>query len=186
MPLTSGERAALRWLLAIAGVGAGVQLTRHWRDSADASPLAAEALTRQLVSVDSAQRAGRTSRTSSKSSRGRGARRSRASTSPDSATSSVVARSSRRQVQAKDAAGERPTLSAVPVDVDRADSAMLEGLPRIGPALAARIIADRVSRGAFGSIEGLLRVRGIGPKLGQSLRAHVTFSGTPRPSSVHR
>jgi competence protein ComEA len=70
------------------------------------------------------------------------------------------------------------------VDVDRADSAALDRLPRIGPALASRIIADRVKRGAFGSIEGLMRVRGIGPKLGDGLRPHVTFSGTPRPSPV--
>ena len=184
MPLTSGERAALRWLLAIAGVGVGVQLTRHWRDSADASPLAAEALTRQLIAVDSAQRAGRTSRAGSKAPRRRSARPSRASPTPDSATSTVVRRSGRRR--AVDAAAQQPTLVAVPVDIDRADSAALERLPRIGPALAARIIADRISRGAFGSIEGLLRVRGIGPKLGDGLRAHVTFSGTPRPSTVQR
>jgi len=77
-----------------------------------------------------------------------------------------------------------PTLG--PVDLDRADSAALERLPRIGPALAARIVADRRSHGDFGSLEALQRVRGIGPKLAQLLRPHVTFSGMPSPSPVPR
>jgi competence protein ComEA len=36
-------------------------------------------------------------------------------------------------------------------------------LPGIGPALSARIAADRQENGAFGSLEGLMRVPGIGP-----------------------
>ena len=70
--------------------------------------------------------------------------------------------------------------------MDRADSAALERLPRIGPALAARIVADRVAKGAYGSLGGLQRVRGIGPKLAKSLETLVTFSGIPRPSPVQR
>ncbi|MBU5614872.1 ComEA family DNA-binding protein [Geomonas azotofigens] len=35
-------------------------------------------------------------------------------------------------------------------------------LPGIGPALSRRIMADRQKNGAFGSVEGLLRVPGIG------------------------
>lgn len=184
MPLTSGERAALRWLLAIAGLGAGVQLSRHWRHSADATPLAAEALTRQLVAVDSAQRANRVSgggRKAPRTKSGRGRKTLAQSGMADTSTGDAL-----RKRRTPRSATEQPTLVTVPVDVDRADSAALERLPRIGPALAARIIADRVSRGAFGSIEGLQRVRGIGPKLGDGLRAHVTFSGTPRPSTVQR
>ncbi len=50
------------------------------------------------------------------------------------------------------------------LDPDRASTADWERLPGIGPSLAARIVADRDSRGAFGGPEGLLRVRGIGPK----------------------
>ena len=72
------------------------------------------------------------------------------------------------------------------MDVDLVDATELERLPRIGPALAARIVADRAAKGPYGSIEELQRVRGIGPKLAQLLRAHVTFSGKPRPSSVPR
>jgi competence protein ComEA len=54
----------------------------------------------------------------------------------------------------------------------------LESLPRIGPALAARIVAERNARGAFGSLDSLeARVRGIGPALAELLRTRVTFSG---------
>jgi len=36
-------------------------------------------------------------------------------------------------------------------------------LPGIGPTLSRRIVEDRQGNGAFGSLEGLLRVPGIGP-----------------------
>lgn len=71
---------------------------------------------------------------------------------------------------------------AAPVDVDRATASELEALPRIGPALAKRIVEDRESRGPFGSLEGFQRVRGVGPAMAAALSASVTFSGTPRPS----
>jgi competence protein ComEA len=72
-----------------------------------------------------------------------------------------------------------------PLDVDVADAAALEGLPGIGPALARRIVDDRAQRGAFGSLEALGHVRGVGPRLLARLSAHVTFSGTPRPPAPH-
>lgn len=36
-------------------------------------------------------------------------------------------------------------------------------LPGIGPTLSRRIVEDRQENGAFGNVEGLLRVPGIGP-----------------------
>ncbi|MEJ7813022.1 MAG: helix-hairpin-helix domain-containing protein, partial [Gemmatimonadaceae bacterium] len=54
----------------------------------------------------------------------------------------------------------------------------------VGPVLAARIVADRDSLGPFGSLEGLERVRGVGPSLARKLAPHVTFSLTPRPPTV--
>jgi competence protein ComEA len=71
-----------------------------------------------------------------------------------------------------------------PIDLDVASAAEIERLPRIGPALASRIVEDRALRGAFGSLAGLERVRGVGPAMARALAPHVTFSGTPRPSSV--
>jgi competence protein ComEA len=67
-----------------------------------------------------------------------------------------------------------------PVDIDRADAAALDGLPGIGPALAQRIVDDRVARGPFGSLERLQDVRGVGPALTAKLAPLVTFSGPPR------
>lgn len=60
------------------------------------------------------------------------------------------------------------------IDVDRASEAELLRLPGIGPSLAARIVAERESGGAFGGPEGLLRVRGIGPKTLEKIRPYLT------------
>ncbi|HET9295232.1 MAG TPA: ComEA family DNA-binding protein [Gemmatimonadales bacterium] len=68
------------------------------------------------------------------------------------------------------------------VDVDRAGVRELARLPRVGPALAKAIVANRDARGAFGSLEGLDRVSGIGPRLLEALGPHVEFSGTGRGS----
>jgi DNA uptake protein ComE-like DNA-binding protein len=70
------------------------------------------------------------------------------------------------------------------VDVDVADAAALEALPRIGPVMAERIIANRDSLGPFGSLEELQRVKGVGPALARALSQYVTFSLRPRPSRV--
>ncbi len=74
----------------------------------------------------------------------------------------------------------RPLGAGERVDVDRADVGELERLPRIGPALARRIVEDRAARGPFGRIEALDRVPGVGPGMLAVLRPHVSFSGTPR------
>lgn len=62
------------------------------------------------------------------------------------------------------------------VDLDTADEGAIAGVPWIGPALAARIVDDRLRHGPFGSLAGLQRVRGIGPGLAERVRQHVTFS----------
>ena len=67
------------------------------------------------------------------------------------------------------------------VDVESASAAELERLPRVGPALARRIVSDRSAHGPFGSLEGLQRVRGIGPAMARQLQGYVTFGGTGRP-----
>lgn len=68
-----------------------------------------------------------------------------------------------------------------PVDVDVADAATLEALPGIGPALARRLVEDRGRHGPFGSLDGLARVKGVGPVLRARLATRVTFSGAGRP-----
>lgn len=59
------------------------------------------------------------------------------------------------------------------IDINTADASTLEELPRIGPALAARIIEWRESNGRFTSVDDLLGVSGIGEKLLSGLRDKV-------------
>jgi len=73
------------------------------------------------------------------------------------------------------------TSTDAPIDPDVATEAELDRLPRVGPALARRIVANRDSFGPFGSLDELQRVRGIGPALAAGLAPHVTFSSGFRP-----
>lgn len=59
------------------------------------------------------------------------------------------------------------------IDVNTADQSQLETLPRIGPALAQRIIQWRENNGRFRSVDDLLAVPGIGEKLLAGLRDAV-------------
>jgi competence protein ComEA len=76
-----------------------------------------------------------------------------------------------------------PPKPAGPVDLDVATAKEIEGLRHIGPALAKRIVADRDSFGPFGSMEGLKRVKGVGPSMVGKLDSAVTFSLVPRPTN---
>jgi competence protein ComEA len=55
-----------------------------------------------------------------------------------------------------------PAAPAGPLDLNTADEAALDGLPGIGPATAAAIVAHRAQIGRFTSVDQLLDVRGIG------------------------
>ena len=68
-------------------------------------------------------------------------------------------------------------LPTSPVDLDLATAREMETLPRIGPALANRIVANRDSLGPFGSLAGLKRVKGMGPASLDRLAPLVTFGG---------
>jgi competence protein ComEA len=60
------------------------------------------------------------------------------------------------------------------IDLNTADSAALETLPRVGPALATRILQWRAKNGRFTSVDDLLAVPGIGDKMLEALRDLVT------------
>ena len=60
------------------------------------------------------------------------------------------------------------------VDLNTADGPTLETLPRIGPALAQRILEWREQNGRFSSVDDLLAVPGIGDKMLDALRELVT------------
>ena len=60
------------------------------------------------------------------------------------------------------------------VNLNSADVAALDTLPRVGPAMAERIIQWREDNGAFTAVEDLLSVSGIGQKTFDSLKDLVT------------
>ena len=76
--------------------------------------------------------------------------------------------------------GETPvsapgTTSSGLVNLNTADAATLDTLPRVGPAMAARIIEWRESNGPFVAIEDLMSITGIGDKTFEGLRDLVTI-----------
>ncbi|QIK64653.1 ComEA family DNA-binding protein [Leucobacter viscericola] len=60
------------------------------------------------------------------------------------------------------------------VNLNTADAALLETLPRIGPSLAQRILDWRQANGAFATIDQLMEVSGVGAKTFEGLRERVT------------
>lgn len=77
------------------------------------------------------------------------------------------------------AARARPLGPGERIDLDRAPAEELARLPGVGMALAKRIVADREALGPFGGLEGLDRVRGVGPALLERVAPHVAVSGGP-------
>ncbi|MGV8884883.1 MAG: ComEA family DNA-binding protein [Microbacteriaceae bacterium] len=60
------------------------------------------------------------------------------------------------------------------VNLNTADGVTLETLPRVGPSMAARIIAWRETNGRFVAIEDLMSVSGVGEKTFDALKDLVT------------
>lgn len=163
MSVTVAERKALVFLASLLGLGAAVRLAGALRHSSSLPAATASTRARlddQVAAVDSA-------RNRARAARGRTARRSA---------------SRGRFVRPK--AEKAPSDTSFVIDVDRASAEELERLPRVGPALAKRIVSDREEHGAFGSLTALMRVKGIGPKLKQRIASHVTFSASVRPSTA--
>lgn len=160
---TADEKKAMAFLLAVALMGAGVRWVGVQRFESDlarqverTAPAAgsARALAAQMAAIDSLRAVPRKSRTRPKS----------ASTKP--------------------ASTKPPRQATGPperIDVNSATAAELERLPRVGPALAQRIIDHRQRHGPFQSPEDLRHVRGIGPSTVRLLEPLVTFSGRHRP-----
>jgi competence protein ComEA len=59
------------------------------------------------------------------------------------------------------------------VNLNTADAATLETLPRVGPAMAERIIAWREENGRFAAVDDLKSVTGIGDKTFEAMRELV-------------
>lgn len=63
---------------------------------------------------------------------------------------------------------------STPVNINTATAEELQTLPRIGPAMAQRIISWREAHGGFRSVDELDAVPGIGPSMLENLRPLVT------------
>ncbi|MCE2900720.1 MAG: ComEA family DNA-binding protein [Gemmatimonas sp.] len=176
---TRDERRALGFLAVVALLGAAVRTVGVQRFEAETfglvpptrraaraagheagrdAALADRALAAQIAAIDSVRAAPRRSRS------GKARKPSGASSRPPG----------------------KPTLRrgagpSEPLDINAASTGDLERLPRIGPALARRIVAWRDEHGPFASLDELRRVRGIGPSTLRLLEPLVTFSGGHRP-----
>ena len=62
------------------------------------------------------------------------------------------------------------------VDINRADLEQLATLPGIGEKLAERINAYRQEHGPFKSVDELLNVKGVGPKMFEKIKPLITVS----------
>jgi competence protein ComEA len=60
------------------------------------------------------------------------------------------------------------------VNLNTASQAELETLPRIGPALAGRILDYRTANGRFAAVTDLMKVTGIGQKLFDGFKDRIT------------
>ena len=183
---TPSEKKALGFLAAVALLGTAVRLSSAVSDASAADSSSREALRRQIVAAESAgavERRSRRSKGGEESVTRRTNRRSRGHPVADPPPPVADSRDLFNPPPVSSPArGAKATTPPNPVDLDRASASELEALPRIGPALAKRIIEDRDAKGPFGSIEGFQRVRGVGPGMARALSGAVTFSGTPRPS----
>jgi len=76
------------------------------------------------------------------------------------------------------AGGAIAATATVPqVNINTASADQLKLLPRVGPALAQRIMEFRSANGPFKAPEELARVKGIGEKKFALLQPHVCITG---------
>jgi competence ComEA-like helix-hairpin-helix protein len=69
------------------------------------------------------------------------------------------------------------------IDPNTAPLTELARLPRVGPALARRILEDREARGPFRTTGDLARVPGVGPRLLELAAPHLDLpDGPPTPA----
>lgn len=186
---TPAEKRALVFLSAMLTLGAGVRATKAL--SAEPPPPSAAAradLHRQIMAVDSAdsverisggkhRRSKRPKATGISTSNG-----SDAATQPDSGSHSRRGKRAKLRLRTEGQPRDLGAMPAGPIDLDRAQEWEILSLPKVGPGLARRILANRDSLGPFGSLDELRRVKGVGDGVVNSIAPYVTFSLSPRQS----
>jgi competence protein ComEA len=66
--------------------------------------------------------------------------------------------------------------AATTVNLNTATAEQLDGLPGVGPAMAARILEYRQQNGGFKKIEELMNIKGIGEKSFLKLKPLITVT----------
>ena len=66
-----------------------------------------------------------------------------------------------------------PLVARFQVDVNKAEWPELAQLPEVGETLARRIVESREESGAFGDLNDLRRVRGIGPRTLERMKPYL-------------
>ena len=74
-------------------------------------------------------------------------------------------------------AGHPAAADGGPININTASATELASLSGIGPAKAQAIIEHREKEGPFKTVDDLKLVRGIGSKLLDQLRPHITVDG---------
>ena len=192
---TTAERQALVFVAALAIVGAGVRVADARRFAREMNGVVAvvgtdtgspgsRALAAQIAAVDSARAASpgrsrklgisRRSNSSKQSGRPTSEKNSWQSHQPDNWSERQSHRSTVRERLP-------PVSTDNPIDINNANASEIERLPRVGSALAKRIIAWRNSHGPFSTEEDLRHVPGIGVTTAALLVPLVTFSSGYRP-----
>ena len=78
----------------------------------------------------------------------------------------------------------RPLAPGERLDPATAPADELQRLPRVGPALAERIVAWRTARGPFRTLADLDSVPGVGPALLAGIAPHLTLAPAPPRSTL--
>ena len=86
----------------------------------------------------------------------------------------------------EDSLRSRPLGPGEKIDPNRATATELDRLPGVGPSVAAALIRERESVGAFSSVEDLSRVPGIGAAAVGRLGPYLDFSTMPSVSARRR
>jgi competence protein ComEA len=174
------DHKALIFIGVVAVLGAGGRVLRAANN--DASSRAQPALDVQARAADSAASAHRDGR-GGKASAGRQGRGRSGRAAGDTTRRSV--RDTTRRT-ARDSTGkakgsgplDRVGYIGGKLDLDVATASQINALPGVTPAMAKRIVADRMMRGPFLGRDGLRRVPGAGPLFLRQIDSLIVFSGT--------
>lgn len=108
-----------------------------------------------------------------------------ADTSRGEADAGAVRREAERAA-ARERVRAQPLAAGEKIDPNRADADQLDRLPRVGPALARRMVAWREEHGPFRSLASLDSVPGVGPSMLAALAPLLALPAAPARAEPDR